>query len=88
MDRQSSYTYDGSGRETMEKSIQGISYLIYRGNHLVNEKVSSPGQAEHITGYQGIAKTIDGIVYQYNESNYKGDVVGILTKSEQNNNRL
>ncbi|MCY4329781.1 MAG: hypothetical protein OXC48_06870, partial [Endozoicomonadaceae bacterium] len=85
--QQSRYTYDGSGRETMEKSIQGMSYLIYRGNHLVNEKVSSPGQAEHITGYQGIAKTIDGIVYQYNESNYKGSVVGMLTKSEQNNNR-
>ncbi len=84
--QKSSYTYDGSGRETMEKSIQGISYLIYRGNHLVNEKVSSPGQAEHITGYQGIAKTIDGAVYQYNESNYKGDVVGILAKSEKNNN--
>ncbi|MCY4329252.1 MAG: hypothetical protein OXC48_04105, partial [Endozoicomonadaceae bacterium] len=50
--QQSNYTYDGLGRETIEKSIQGTSYLIYRGNHLVNEKVSSPGQAEHITGYQ------------------------------------
>ncbi len=84
--QQSSYTYDGSGREAMDKSTQGISYLIYRGNHLVNEKVSSSGQAEHITGYQGIAKTIDGIIYQYNESNYKGDVVGILNKAEQSNN--
>ncbi len=83
--QQSDYTYDGLGRETIEKSTQGTNYLIYRGNHLVNEKVSSPGQTEHITGYQGIAKTIDGIVYQYNENNYKGDVVGILTKSEQNN---
>ncbi|MCY4328786.1 MAG: RHS repeat-associated core domain-containing protein, partial [Endozoicomonadaceae bacterium] len=82
--QQSNYTYDGLGRETIEKSTQGTIYLIYRGNDLVNEKVSSPGQTEHITGYQGIAKTIDGIVYQYNENNYKGDVVGILTKSEQN----
>ncbi|MCY4329936.1 MAG: hypothetical protein OXC48_07665, partial [Endozoicomonadaceae bacterium] len=84
--QQSSYTYDGFGRETMEKNRQGMSYLIYRGNHLVNEKVSSPRQAEHTTGYQGVAKTIDGAVYQYNESNYKGDVVGILAKSKQNNN--
>ncbi|MCY4177172.1 MAG: hypothetical protein OXD32_01560, partial [Endozoicomonadaceae bacterium] len=84
--QQSSYIYDGSGKETKEKSIKGISYLIYRGDHLVNEKISSPGQTEHITGYQGIAKTIDGSVYQYNESNYKGDVVGILTRSEKNTN--
>ncbi len=84
--QQSNYTYDGSGRETIEKSTQGTSYLIYRGNHLVNEKVSSLGQNEHIIGYQDIAKTIDGSVYEYNESNYKGDVVDILTKSEKDNN--
>ena len=84
--QQSNYTYDGLGRETLERSAQGVSYLIYRGNHLVNEKISSPGQTEHITGYQGIVKTIDGSIYQYNESNYRGDVVSILTKSEKNDN--
>ncbi len=84
--QQSNYTYDGLGRETLERSAQGVSYLIYRGNHLVNEKISSPGQTEHITGYQGIVKTIDGSIYQYNESNYRGDVVSILTQSEKNDN--
>ena len=84
--QQNNYTYDGLGRETLERNAQGVSYLIYRGNHLVNEKISSPGQTEHITGYQGIVKTIDGSIYQYNESNYRGDVVSILTKSEKNDN--
>ena len=84
--QQSDYLYDGLGRETLERNAQGFSYLIYRGNHLVNEKISSPGQTEHITGYQGIVKTIDGSIYQYNESNYRGDVVSILTKSEKNDN--
>ncbi len=84
--QQSDYLYDGLGRETLERNAQGVSYLIYRGNHLVNEKISSPGQTEHITGYQGIVKTIDGSIYQYNESNYRGDVVSILTKSEKNDN--
>ncbi len=84
--QQISYTYDGLGRESMEKSTQGINYLIYRGNHLANEKISNPGQTEHITGYQEIAKTIDGALYQYNESNYKVDVVNILIKSEQKSN--
>ena len=82
--QQSDYLYDGLGKETLERNVQGVSYLIYRGNHLVNEKISSPGQTEHITGYQGIVKTIDGRIYQYNESNYRGDVVSILTKPEQN----
>ena len=84
--QQSDYLYDGLGRETLERNAQGVSYLIYRGNHLVNEKISSPGQTEHITGYQGIVKTIDGSIYQYNESNYRGDVVSILTQSEKNDN--
>ncbi|MCY4330192.1 MAG: hypothetical protein OXC48_08970, partial [Endozoicomonadaceae bacterium] len=83
--QQSDYTYDGLGRESVEKSTQGISYLIYRRNHLINEKISSPGQTEHITGYQGVAKTIDSYVYQYIESNYKGDVVGLLVRSKKNN---
>ena len=50
------------------------------------KKLVVPGQTEHITGYQGIVKTIDGSIYQYNESNYRGDVVSILTKSEKNDN--
>ena len=40
----------------------------------------------HIIGYQGAAKTIDGAVHAYNESNYKGDVAAILTRTEKSSN--
>ena len=84
--QQSNYTYNSSGKEVMEKSSAGTSYLFYRGHHLINETVISPEQDIHIIGYQGAAKTIDGIIHTYNESNYKGDVVAILTRSEKNHN--
>ncbi len=84
--QQSTYTYDSSGKEVMEKSSAGTSYLFYRGHHLINETVISPEQDIHIIGYQGAAKTIDGIIHTYNESNYKGDVVAILTRTEKNHN--
>ena len=82
--QQSNYTYNSSGKEVMEKSSAGTSYLFYRGHHLINETVISPEQDIHIIGYQGATKTIDGIIHTYNESNYKGDVVAILTRSEKN----
>ena len=84
--QQSSYTYDSSGKEVIEKNSAGTSYLFYRGHHLINEKIISPGQDIHIIGYQGEAKTIDGIIHTYNESNYKGDVVAILTRTKKNHN--
>ncbi len=82
--QRSTYTYDSSGKEVTEKNILGTSYLFYRGQKLINEKMISPEQDIHITGYQGNAKTIDGFVHEYNESNYKGDVVAILTRTEKN----
>ena len=82
--QQSTYTYDSSGKEVTEKNTLGISYLFYRGQKLINEKIISPEQDIHITGYQGNAKTIDGFVHEYNESNYKGDVVATLTQTEKN----
>ncbi len=82
--KQSNYSYDGSGQEIMEQSLKGISYLFYRGGTLINEKITSPGQDTHITGYLGEAKTTDGMISEYYESSYKGDVTGIFRK---NNNQ-
>ena len=84
--KQSSYAYDGSGKEVFEKDTAGDVFLFYRGRHLINKQIDSFGQATHITGYQGIAKTIDSLIYQYYENNYKGDIISILTKSPKNNN--
>ncbi len=82
---QSSYGYDGNEREIYEKSRYSIHSLFYQGHYLINEQISTPKETIHTIGYQGVAKTIDGVIRQYNESNYKGDVVSILTKNLTNN---
>ncbi len=82
---QSSYEYDGSEREIYAKSRSGTHYLFYQGHYLINERISTPKEITHTIGYQGVAKTIDGVIRQYNESNYKGDVVSVLTKNLTNN---
>ncbi len=84
--KRSNYTYDGSGREVKEKNETGIHYLFYYGNKLLNEQINIPGKENHLIGYLGVAKTTDGHITEYEENNYKGDVIGILTKN-QNDNR-
>ncbi|MCY4330581.1 MAG: hypothetical protein OXC48_10980, partial [Endozoicomonadaceae bacterium] len=79
--KQSNYIYDGSGQKVLEKSSKGISYLFYRGDKLINEKIISPGQNAHITGYLGIAKTTDGMINEYYEKSYKGDITGVFKKN-------
>ncbi len=81
----SDYTYDGSGKEVMEKNVNGLSYLFYCGNTLINEKITDPQQDSHITGYLGVAKATDGIISEYYQSSYKGDITGIFKKN--NNGR-
>ncbi len=82
--KQSNYSYDSSGQEMMEQSLKGVSYLFYRGGTLINEKITSLGQDTHINGYLGMAKTTDGMVSEYYENSYKGDISGIFRK---NNNQ-
>ena len=83
---QSDYTYDGSSREVKEKNITGIHYLLYFGNKLLNEQINTPEETIHRIGYLGVAKTIDDHIAEYEESNYKGDIIGVLTK-KQNSDR-
>ena len=80
--QQSYYSYDSSGKTVKTVSAEGIRYLFYQGSQLINEKINSPQQSTHLVGYLGTVKTIDGIIQQYNETNYKGDVVGILKKTD------
>ncbi|MCY4328858.1 MAG: RHS repeat-associated core domain-containing protein, partial [Endozoicomonadaceae bacterium] len=65
----------------MEKNINGLSYLFYCGNTLVNEKIINPEQDIHIIGYQGMAKTMDGVISEYYQSSYKGDIIGVFRKN-------
>ncbi len=83
---QSCYNYDGSGREVIEKTTSAIRYFFYRNKQLINEKIFTKKEKEHIIGYQGMARAIDNIIHEYEEYNYKGDVVGILKKTESANN--
>ncbi|MCY4330292.1 MAG: hypothetical protein OXC48_09495 [Endozoicomonadaceae bacterium] len=85
---QSYYTYDGGGKKVVEKTASGNCYLFYRNNHLINEKMISNTLQTHFVGYQGAAKTLDDLIYAYQEANYKGDVAAILTKNGKQQYRL
>ncbi|MCY4329319.1 MAG: hypothetical protein OXC48_04450, partial [Endozoicomonadaceae bacterium] len=85
---QSHYIYDGGGREVMEKTRSAWRYLFYYGNKLINEKVINSANKSHIIGYHEVATTMDGILHEYTEKNYKNDIVGLLTKTTQNNKDL
>ena len=60
-----------------------MSFLFYCGGILLNEKITSPEQDTHITGYLGVAKTTDGIISEYYENSYKGDVSGIFKRNDK-----
>ena len=74
------YSYDSSGKTVRTASADGIRYLFYHGSKLTDEKITSPGQDTHLVSYLGVAKSIDGVIQTYNETNYRGDVVGVLNK--------
>ncbi len=79
------YFYDGGGREVRETTGAGDSRnLFYNGSTLLNEQVKSLRQDTHTISYLGVGKAIDGLLHEYYEQNYKGDVIGVLTKKEPN----
>ncbi len=87
--KQTRYFYDGSEREVREEAATGDNRnLIYKGKTLVDEKISNPQQKTHMISYLGIAKAIDGVIHDYYEENYKGDVTGVLTKTANNDYSL
>ncbi len=86
--KQSNYNYNGNGQKVMEKSLDGISYLFYRGDALINEKIISPEKDVHVNGYLGVAKATDGIINEYYESSYKGDITGIFRKNNSRQYKL
>ncbi|MCY4329994.1 MAG: hypothetical protein OXC48_07960, partial [Endozoicomonadaceae bacterium] len=81
------YSYDSNGKTVKIASAYGVRYLFYRGSKLISEKISSPGQNTHLVGYLSIAKTIDSVIQAYNETNYKGDIVGVLNKSQSSSSQ-
>ncbi len=84
--KQGYYAYDGGGLEVMEKTTSTKRYFFYLKKQLINEKIFTEKEKIHIIGYQGMARTIDNIIHEYEEHNYKSDVVGVLTKTASANN--
>ncbi len=81
----SHYSYDGSGREVMEKTPFGIYSLFYRDHYLINESIYAyENKTTYTVGYQSVARTMDGLIDQYYEKNYKGDITGVLTRNQPN----
>ena len=85
--KQSQYIYDGSGREVKQiTNTDDIRYMFYTGKSLVSEETDDLQQNKHVITLLGVAKAIDGVIHEYYEQNYKQDVTGILTKSDQGSN--
>ncbi|MCY4328493.1 MAG: RHS repeat-associated core domain-containing protein, partial [Endozoicomonadaceae bacterium] len=85
----SHYVYDGSSREAKAVTVTGnIRYLIYISKQLIGEKFYDSDNKLHIVDYLGLAKIIDGIICEYYEKNYKGDITGILTKTKEGSYHL
>ncbi|MCY4329254.1 MAG: hypothetical protein OXC48_04115, partial [Endozoicomonadaceae bacterium] len=83
--KQTHYFYDGTGRETKETSSSGENRsMFYMGKALAMEKISNAQMDTHIISHLGVAKAIDGMIHEYYEKNYKGDVTGVLTKTASN----
>ncbi|MCY4330244.1 MAG: hypothetical protein OXC48_09240, partial [Endozoicomonadaceae bacterium] len=87
--KQTHYFYDGGGREIRETTGTGDSRnLFYNGTRLLNEQMKNLRQHTHTISYLGVGKAIDGLIHEYYEQNYKGDVIGVLTKKEPNHYAL
>ncbi|MCY4330780.1 MAG: hypothetical protein OXC48_11995 [Endozoicomonadaceae bacterium] len=80
--KQADYTYDGNNREASETISGGDkSYMFYISEYLLGEKITDIQKNKtHVVRYLDIAKTVDGIVSEYYERDYKRDIAGVLTK--------
>ncbi len=75
----SSYDYDGQGKEVKIMTAQYTRQMIYQGGSLNREIVTDADNNVHDIGYPAAEiKTTDNTITDWYESNYKGDVVGIL----------
>ncbi len=85
----SRYVYDGSEREVKEITANNdIRYLFYIHKHLLGEKIVNTDNTIKIVGYLGNAKTINGIIHDYYEKNYKGDITAVLNQVTYNHYKL
>ena len=81
----SRYDYDGQGKEVKNITSQGTRWLIYQGRSLIKEVITDKDNTTHTIGYPAPEiKTTDDIITNWYESNYKGDVIGVLRQNKIN----
>ncbi|MCY4330190.1 MAG: hypothetical protein OXC48_08960, partial [Endozoicomonadaceae bacterium] len=79
----SHYNYNGQGKEVEIVTEKGTRQMIYQGGKLNGEIVTDAANHLYRMSYPSAEiKTTDGMITSWNESNYKGDVIGILTQDK------
>ncbi len=79
----SRYDYNGQGKEVKIITKNGIRQMIYQGGTLDGELVTDTANNIHRISYPSAeTKTIDNTITEWNESSYKGDVIGIIKQDK------
>ena len=82
----SRYDYDGLGKEVKVTTKNVIRQMIYQGGSLKGEIVTDTANNIHRINYPSAEiKTTDSTITDWNESNYKGDVISILKQDKASN---
>ena len=82
----SHYDYNGQGKEVKVAGKNGIRQMIYQGGSLKGEIVTDTANNIHRINYPSAEiKTTDSTITDWNESNYKGDVISILKQDKASN---
>ncbi len=79
----SSYDYDGEGKEVRVMSPGCTRWMIYQEKSLNGEIVTDIENNMHYIGYPAAEiKTTDNTITGWYESNYKGDIIGVLKQDK------
>ncbi len=79
----SRYDYNGQGKEVKIVTTQGIRQMIYQGGKLSGEALTDTANNRHRISYPSPEiKTTDNTITDWNESNYKGDVISTLKQDK------
>ncbi|MCY4330543.1 MAG: hypothetical protein OXC48_10775, partial [Endozoicomonadaceae bacterium] len=81
--RVSRYNYDGQGKEIKVVTQKGVRQMLYQEGALSGEVVTDTANNIHRISYPSAeTKTTDSMITDWNESDYKGDVISILKQDK------
>ncbi len=79
----SHYNYNGQGKEVKVVTKKDTRQMIYQGGRFSGEIVTDTANNRHRISYPSAeTKAIDNTITNWNESNYKGDVISILKQDK------